>query len=153
MGARRKTRNERFGCTWKKSRLHATGNSTLRWIHDQRNDDVLWMDIRYVHCRDCWEVEVSTTVLGSAIAKSASQESQVKINHDCSQITIVSSTFFPCRKIWSGRWSAQAPNVGYRYWTDDLASYIGPKIAPDDRPRITARVKPMTFQIHNDNKI
>ena len=38
-----------------------------------------------------------------------------------------------------------------------LACYIGPKIAPDARPRITARVKPMTFQIHydnnNDNKI
>ena len=31
-----------------------------------------------------------------------------------------------------------------------LASYIGPKIAPDDRPRITARVKPMIFQIYND---
>ena len=38
-----------------------------------------------------------------------------------------------------------------------LGCYIGPKIAPDDRPRITARVKPMTFQIYydinNDNKI
>ena len=38
-----------------------------------------------------------------------------------------------------------------------LACYISPKIAPDDRPRITARVKLMTFQIHsdtnNDNKI
>ena len=32
-----------------------------------------------------------------------------------------------------------------------LASYIGPEIAPDDRPRITARVKPMTFKIYNDN--
>ena len=31
-----------------------------------------------------------------------------------------------------------------------LAYYIGPKIAPDDMPRITARVKPMTFQIYND---
>ena len=31
-----------------------------------------------------------------------------------------------------------------------LACYIGPKISSDDRPRITARVKPMTFQIHND---
>ena len=31
-----------------------------------------------------------------------------------------------------------------------LACSIGPKIAPDDRPRITARVKPMTFQIYND---
>ena len=31
-----------------------------------------------------------------------------------------------------------------------LACYIGSKIAPDDRPRITARVKPMTFQIYND---
>ena len=31
-----------------------------------------------------------------------------------------------------------------------LAGYIGPKIAPDDRPRITSRVKPMTFQIYND---
>ena len=31
-----------------------------------------------------------------------------------------------------------------------LACYIGPKIAPDDRPGITARVKPMTFQIYND---
>ena len=31
-----------------------------------------------------------------------------------------------------------------------LAFYIGPKIAPDDRPRITARVKPMIFQIYND---
>ena len=31
-----------------------------------------------------------------------------------------------------------------------FARYIGPKIAPDDRPRITARVKPMTFQIYND---
>ena len=31
-----------------------------------------------------------------------------------------------------------------------LACYIGPKIAPDDRPRNTARVKPMTFQIYND---
>ena len=38
-----------------------------------------------------------------------------------------------------------------------LACYIGPKIAPDDRPRITVGVKPMTFQIfndiNNDNKI
>ena len=32
-----------------------------------------------------------------------------------------------------------------------LACYIGPKIAPDDGSRITARVKPMTFQIYNDN--
>ena len=31
-----------------------------------------------------------------------------------------------------------------------LACYIGPKIAPDDRPRITARVKPMAFQIYNE---
>ena len=31
-----------------------------------------------------------------------------------------------------------------------LACYIGPKITPDDRPRITARVKSMTFQIYND---
>ena len=31
-----------------------------------------------------------------------------------------------------------------------LACYIGHKIAPDDRPRTTARVKPMTFQIYND---
>ena len=31
-----------------------------------------------------------------------------------------------------------------------LACYIGPKIAPDYRPRITARVKPMIFQIYND---
>ena len=31
-----------------------------------------------------------------------------------------------------------------------LGCYIGPKIAPDDRLRITARVKPMTFQIYND---
>ena len=31
-----------------------------------------------------------------------------------------------------------------------LACYIGPKIAPDDRPRITARVEPMIFQIYND---
>ena len=42
-------------------------------------------------------------------------------------------------------------------WQPMLAFYIGPKIAPDDRPRITARVKPMTFQIYidinNDNKI
>ena len=34
-----------------------------------------------------------------------------------------------------------AANVGYRYSTDDcepiLAFYIGPKIAPDDRPRIS----------------
>ena len=38
-----------------------------------------------------------------------------------------------------------------------LACYIGPKIAADDRPRITARVKPTIFQIYkyinNDNKI
>ena len=38
-----------------------------------------------------------------------------------------------------------------------LACYIGPKIAPDYRPRITARVKPMIFQIYNniinDNKM
>ena len=38
-----------------------------------------------------------------------------------------------------------------------LACYIDPKIAPDDRPRITARVKPTIFQIYkdinNDNKI
>ena len=37
-----------------------------------------------------------------------------------------------------------------------LACYIGPKIAPDDRPRITARVKPTIFQIYdinNDNQI
>ena len=31
-----------------------------------------------------------------------------------------------------------------------LACYIGPKIAPDVRPRIIARVKPMIFQIYND---
>ena len=31
-----------------------------------------------------------------------------------------------------------------------LACYIGPKIAPDHRPRITTRVKPMTFQVYND---
>ena len=31
-----------------------------------------------------------------------------------------------------------------------LARYIGPKIAPNYRPRITARVKPTTFQIYND---
>ena len=30
-----------------------------------------------------------------------------------------------------------------------LACYIGSKI-PDDRSRITARVKPMTFHIYND---
>ena len=38
-----------------------------------------------------------------------------------------------------------------------LACYIGPKIAPDYRPWIGARVKPTTFQIYNyinnDNKI
>ena len=37
-----------------------------------------------------------------------------------------------------------------------LACYISPKIASDDRPRLTARVKPLglffEFQIHNDNK-
>ena len=31
-----------------------------------------------------------------------------------------------------------------------LACYIGPKIAPDDRPRITARVKPTIVQMYND---
>ena len=31
-----------------------------------------------------------------------------------------------------------------------LACYIGPKIASDARPRITARVKPITFQVYND---
>ena len=31
-----------------------------------------------------------------------------------------------------------------------LACYVGPKIAPDDRPRIAARVKPTIFQIYND---
>ena len=31
-----------------------------------------------------------------------------------------------------------------------LACYIGPKIAPDDRPTITARVKLTIFQIYND---
>ena len=31
-----------------------------------------------------------------------------------------------------------------------LPCYIGPKIARHDRPRITARIKPMTFQIYND---
>ena len=30
-----------------------------------------------------------------------------------------------------------------------LAYYTGPKIAPDYRPKITARVKPTTFQIYN----
>ena len=38
-----------------------------------------------------------------------------------------------------------------------LACYIGPRIAPNDRPRITARVKPTIFQIYKyintDNKI
>ena len=37
-----------------------------------------------------------------------------------------------------------------------LACYIVPKIAPDDRPKITAGVKPMTCKIYNaitnDNK-
>ena len=48
-----------------------------------------------------------------------------------------------------------------RGWDDNcgsiLACYIAPKIAPDDRSRIDARIKPMTFQIYNyindDNKI
>ena len=31
-----------------------------------------------------------------------------------------------------------------------MACYIGPKITPDYRPRINARVKPTTFQIYND---
>ena len=31
-----------------------------------------------------------------------------------------------------------------------LACYIGPKIAPNDRPRTTAKVKPTIFQIYND---
>ena len=31
-----------------------------------------------------------------------------------------------------------------------LACYIGPKIAPNYRPRITARVRPTIFQIYND---
>ena len=31
-----------------------------------------------------------------------------------------------------------------------LVGYTGPKIALDDRPRITARVKPTIFQIYND---
>ena len=31
-----------------------------------------------------------------------------------------------------------------------LASYIDPKIAPDYRPTITARVDPPTFQIYSD---
>ena len=31
-----------------------------------------------------------------------------------------------------------------------LACYIGPEIAPDYRPKITARAKPTTFQIYND---
>ena len=50
-----------------------------------------------------------------------------------------------------------AANLRYHYWTDDrsrlewwLRVYIGPKIAPDYRPRITARVKPTNFQIYND---
>ena len=43
---------------------------------------------------------------------------------NCVKITfshIIFSVFgnIPCRKIWSGRWSAQDRNVGYRYWTDD----------------------------------
>ena len=35
-------------------------------------------------------------------------------------------------------------------WQPMLAIDIGHKIASDDRPKITARVKPMTFQIYND---
>ena len=35
-------------------------------------------------------------------------------------------------------------------WGPILAFYIGPKIAPNDRPRFTARVKPMIFKIYND---
>ena len=31
-----------------------------------------------------------------------------------------------------------------------LACYIGPKIAPDERLRITVRVKPMIVQIYNN---
>ena len=31
-----------------------------------------------------------------------------------------------------------------------LARYIGPKIAPDYSPRITATVQPTTFEIYND---
>ena len=33
-----------------------------------------------------------------------------------------------------------------------LACYIGPKIAPDDRPRITARIFQIYDDINNDNK-
>ena len=32
-----------------------------------------------------------------------------------------------------------------------LACYIGPTIAPDYRARITARVKPPTYEIYNDS--
>ena len=31
-----------------------------------------------------------------------------------------------------------------------LTCYIGPKIAPDYMPRITAKVKPTIFRIYND---
>ena len=37
-------------------------------------------------------------------------------------------------------------NCGPIYWL----VIIGPKIAPDYRPRITARVKPTIFQTYND---
>ena len=41
-----------------------------------------------------------------------------------------------------------------RGWDDNCgpiwACYIGPKIAPNHRPRIPARVKPMIFLIYND---
>ena len=65
---------------------------------------------------------------------------------------------FPCRKIWSSRWLAEARNIGSQCWLSILdrwsieawmiiaglywlVIYIGPKIGPDDMPRITAEFK------------
>ena len=71
----------------------------------------------------------------------------------------------PCRKMWSGRWSAQARNIGSQCWLSILDRWsieawmiiaglywlviLAPKLLPIIG-RESLPVKPMIFQIYND---
>jgi len=79
LGAGWQTRDEGFRGAWKKSRLHATRNRSLRRVHHSRNHDVFRLDIRNVHNRDCREAALLAAVSWSAFAESFSEESQVWI--------------------------------------------------------------------------
>lgn len=77
MGPGWETWHEGIRSSGQEGRLHATGDRSVRRIHNSRNNDVLRMDIRHGHTRDRREAQVFTAILGSPLAESDGEESQV----------------------------------------------------------------------------